>query len=87
MFSNDTSLAIIAQISEELEIEVFLKTALLLDWLNTNKLNSNRNKTKLMQFPIRNQNYTLSIMLEENDPDSIEEVTFLGVVLDTNLYF
>lgn len=42
-----------------------------------------------MQFAIINQNYTtlLIIVLEESEQDIIEEVTFLGAVLYTNLNF
>lgn len=42
-----------------------------------------------MQFAIIKQNYTtlIIIVLEESEQDIIEEVTFLGVVLYTNLNF
>lgn len=38
-----------------------------------------------MQFATKIQNYSLSIiMLEENEVESIDEVKFVGVVLDTS---
>lgn len=42
-----------------------------------------------MQFAIINENYTslLIIVLEESEQDIIKEVTFLRVVLCTNLNF
>lgn len=41
-----------------------------------------------MQFTIINQNYTLSIIiLKEILLESIEEVIFLAIVMDTNLNF
>lgn len=49
---NDTSLAIIAKTFEKLEMEVFWKKNLLLEWFKSNKLILNTNKTKFLLFAI-----------------------------------
>lgn len=55
-------------------MEIFLKSNLLFDGFKINKLNLNSNKIELMQFTIRNQDYTLSILLKGNKLESIEDL-------------
>ena len=58
------------------------------DWLQSNKLSLNLKKSNYIIFKPRQkkkQEYNLSLAINKNTIDRVNEVCFLGVILDENL--
>ena len=56
------------------------------EWLNINKLLLNKSKTKYMVFHMpNNRMQTLTLKIDDVHIERIDEYTFLGLNLDTNL--
>ena len=58
------------------------------EWLNINKLLLNKSKTKYMVFHMPNKRIqALTLNINDVYIDRVDEFNFLGLTLDTNLYW
>ncbi len=88
LFADDTAVAFCEPSKPLLEQSIFSEINNLLQWLTSNKLRVNADKTSLIEFSIQNRNETgLACLLGESEVYSVDSTKYLGLVIDKNLRF
>ena len=87
MYADDTNVFISGKNLKELETQINKDLISLTEWLNTNKLSLNINKTHYMIFnpPRIKPNCRLHIHINNVEIHSVEQTKFLGVIIDCHL--
>ena len=55
------------------------------DWLETNKLTLNINKTKAMTFHLKSSNNNIKLKINRNEIEYIDTFNFLGLTINSQL--
>jgi len=86
-FADDSNLITSGKSIAELEQSINQETPLLTEWLHTNRLSLNLKKTHIMLFcpTKRQENLPISIFIEGQPIEVLEETKFLGIILDNRL--
>jgi len=89
IFADDTSRAISARNSFDLQVRVSEECKIMLQWFEQNRLILNSNKTQALNFSIykSNDNSSIKIIIDEDEICPSSSVKFLGVHIDQNLKF
>jgi exonuclease III len=90
LYADDTTITLSGYDRNTLERNLFLECNCLLQWFNSILLQTNTDKTNMMEFSIRNSKNTIrqiSNFLGDNEIQHSDEVNFLGITLDKHLNF
>ena len=84
-FADDTTLLFSCNNFNQLQSILENESKKVSEWLTTNKLLLNTTKTQLMVFSFKRNNPKLSIVLNNTTITEVNEVNFLGVIVDKML--
>lgn len=90
LFADDTSFCLSNTSRIHLEIESFIQSSSLLQWLGDNNLSVNTDKTNFIDFNLRNSTenpIACSIFIGESEIFSCQQTNFLGLIVDSRLNF
>ena len=90
LFADDTSLSLSNRNRDILEIDAFVQTSLLLQWLADNNLFVNTEKTKLIDFHLRTNQHNSGnsvVLVDDGEVYSCQHTNFLGLIIDSGLNF
>lgn len=90
LFADDTSLVVSNVDRSQLEIQTYIQSNCIAQWLSDNGLYINTKKTSFLEFCLRKSTCTsdsLTLLFDETDLSPTSCVTYLGVVLDNKLNF
>lgn len=86
LFADDSTVLFTNDITINLESDINKSLILVNDWLNSNKLMINIDKTKIMNFKIRTRRTgTLNIKYQDKDIEETETTKFLGLYVDDKI--
>jgi hypothetical protein len=91
LFADDTALVVSGPERPRLEMKAFMESSFVLQWLEDNYLHLNKDKTKLIEFCIREKSSTkldsVGFLLDEFQINFNSNVSYLGIILDHKLNF
>lgn len=90
LFADDTSIVISDPERSGMEIQSFVQSGAVLQWLSNNLLSINTQKTKFVDFHLRRNSCSNSsgvVLCDEVELNASEDVTYLGVILDDRLNY
>ena len=87
MFADDTNVFLTGKNLINLEKTMNDELSLMSDWLVSNRLSLNINKTHFMIFcpPRKKPDYSVKLKIENDNIDKVTHTKFLGVILDSQL--
>lgn len=91
LFADDTSLIVSTPDRGQLEIQTFIQSNSIAQWLSENFLHVNTQKTSFLEFCLRKNTSSsydsMALFFNETELTPATNVTYLGVVLDNKLNF
>ena len=86
MFADDTNGFVIGKDLYNMQQEINKELHVISEWLKTNKLSLNVDKTHFMVFSGKKKiSYAISIMIDGKHIERVAHTKFLGVIIDENL--
>ncbi|KAG7295409.1 hypothetical protein JYU34_003410 [Plutella xylostella] len=85
MFADDTTIMVKNNNKDTFNLEINDTLNTIIKWLEDNNLNINLTKTKIMQFSTyRSNTITLDINYNNNNIEVVNDIKFLGFIIDKN---
>ena len=85
LFADDACLVHSDKNPEELEKLINFELAKIDNWMKINKLTINYDKTNYIIFTKRNKNVNITLEMNSNTLQRVQETKYLGVIIDENL--
>lgn len=85
LFADDSTVLLKCDNNENYENDINYTIKVIINWLNSNNLQINLQKTKIMHFYQRIRINDLNINYNSQDVDRVEVTKFLGILIDSQL--